>query len=36
MLAKLKIFNRINKTTFTDDVVPMENNHYICIPAIEV
>ena len=29
MLAKLKIFNGINKTTFTDDVAPMEKNHYI-------
>ena len=36
MLAKLKIFNRINKTTFTDDVVPIEKNHYICIPAIDI
>ena len=36
MLAKLKIFKRINKTTFTDDVVPMEKNHYICIPAIDI
>ena len=36
MLAKLKIFNGINKTTFTDDVVPVEKNHYICIPAIDI
>ena len=36
MLAKLKIFNGINVTTFTDDVVPMEKNHYICIPAIDI
>ena len=36
MLAKLKIFNRINKTTFTDDVVPIEKNHYICTPAIDI
>ena len=36
MLAKLKIFNGINKTTFTDDVVPIEKNHYICIPAIDI
>ena len=36
MLAKLKIFNGINITTFTDDVVPMEKNHYICIPAIDI
>ena len=36
MLAKLKIFNGINIMTFTDDVVPMEKNHYICIPAIDI
>ena len=36
MLIKLKIFNGINKTTFTDDVVPIERNHYICIPAIDI
>ena len=36
MLAKIKIFNGIKITTFTDDVVPMEKNHYICIPAIDI
>ena len=36
MLAKLKIFNRINITTFTDDVVRIEKNHYIRIPAIDI
>ena len=36
MLAKLKIFNGINKATFTDDVMPIEKNHYICIPAIDI
>ena len=36
MLAKLKIFNRINKTTFTDNVVLIEKNHYICIPAVDI
>ena len=25
--AKLKIFNKINKTTFTDNIVPTERNH---------
>ena len=34
--AKLKIFNKINRTTFTDNVVPIEKNHYICIPAIDI
>ena len=36
MLAKSKLFNGINKTIFTDDVVPMEKNHYIFIPAIDI
>ena len=34
--AKLKIFKKINVTTFTDNVVPIEKNHYICIPAIDI
>ena len=34
--AKLKIFHRINRTTFTDNAVPIERNHYICIPAIDI
>ena len=34
--AKLKIFNKINRTTFTDNVVPIEKNNYICIPAIDI
>ena len=33
--AKLKIFNRINRTTF-DNNIPIERNHYICIPAIDI
>ena len=36
ILAKLKIFNGINRTTFTDNVIPIEKNHYICIPAIYI
>ena len=32
-LAKLKIFNKINTTTFTDDIIPFQRNHYICIPC---
>ena len=36
ILAKLKIFKKINLTTFTDNVIPMEKNHYICIPAIDI
>ena len=34
IVAKLKIFNRINRTTFTDDIIPFQRNHYVCIPAI--
>ena len=36
ILAKLKIFNKINGTTFTNNVIPIEKNHYICIPAIDI
>ena len=37
ILAKLKIFKKKNITTFNDNnIVPIEKNHYICIPAIDV
>ena len=36
LVAKLKIFDRINRTTFTNNAVPIERNHYICIPAIDI
>ena len=36
LVAKLKIFNKINKTTFTNNIVASEKNHYICIPAIDI
>ena len=36
IIAKLKIFNKINGTTFTNSVMPIEKNHYICIPAIDI
>ena len=36
ILTKLKIFKKINVTTFTNNVVPIEKNHYICIPAIDI
>ena len=35
LVAKLKIFNRINRTTF-NNTIPIEINHYICIPAIDI
>ena len=34
--AKLKISNKINRATFTDNAIPLERNHYTCIPAIEI
>ena len=36
LVVKLKIFNKINKTTFTNNAIPMEKNNYICIPAIDI
>ena len=36
LVAKLKIFNKVNKTTFTNNTIPMEKNNYICIPAIDI
>ena len=34
IIAKLKIFEKINRTTFTDDIIPIEKNNYTCIAAI--
>ena len=36
IMAKLKIFNKINRTTFTDNALPVERNHHTCIPAIDI
>ena len=37
LVAKLKIFDRINRTTFNNNsFIPMEINHYICIPVIDI
>ena len=40
LVAKLKIFNRINRTTLNNNNnnnnIPIERNHYICIPAIDI
>ena len=36
ILAKLKIFKKKNLTTFNNNIAPMEKNHYICIPAIDI
>ena len=32
----MKIFNGTNRTTFTDNIIPIEKNHYTCIPAIDI
>ena len=36
IIAKLKIFKKINRTTFTDNVIPIERNNYTCIPVIDI
>ena len=36
LIAKLKIFNGINRTTFTNNIIPFEKNHYTCISAIDI
>ena len=36
LIAKLKIFNGTNRRTFTDNAIPVERNHYNCIPAIDI
>ena len=43
LVAKLKIFNIINRTTFNNNNnnnnnnnIPLERNHYICIPVIHI
>ena len=36
IIAKLNIFNKINRTTFTDNIIPIERNNYTCILAIDV
>ena len=37
ILAKLEIFKNKNITTFNNNnIVPMEKNHYVCIPAIDI
>ena len=38
LAAKLKIFDRINRATFNNNnnAIPIEGNHYICIPAIDI
>ena len=32
----MKIFNGTNRTTFTNNIIPIERNSYICIAAIDI
>ena len=37
LVAKLKIFNKINRTTFNNNnYIPIEKHHYICIPVMDI
>ena len=36
ILAKLKIFKKKNITFNNNNIVPIEKNHYICIPARDI
>ena len=37
LVAKLKIFNKINRTTFNNNNhISIEKDHYICIPVIDI
>ena len=36
IIAKLKIFNGINRTTFTNNVIPIERNNYTCVAAKDI
>ena len=36
IIAKLKIFNGVNRTTFTNNIIPIERNNYTCIPEIDI
>ena len=32
----MKIFNGTNRTTFTNIIIPIERNNYVCIAAIDI
>ena len=36
LVAKLKIFNKVNRTTLTNDLIPFERHNYYCIPVIDI
>ena len=36
IIAKFILFNGINRTTFTNNIIPIERNNYVCIAAINI
>ena len=36
LIAKLKIFNAINRTTLTNNAIPIKRTSYNCIPAVDI
>ena len=36
LVAKLKMFGKVNRTTFTNDIIPFERHNYNCIPVIDI
>ena len=34
--TKVKVFNGVNKTNFTNDEIPKEKNYCVCIAAINI
>ena len=36
IIAKLKIFNGTNRTTFTNNIIPIERNNYVRIATIDI
>ena len=37
LVAKLKLFDRINRTIFNNNnYIPTKRNHYICIPVTDI
>ena len=36
LTTKVKVFNGVNRTTFTNDEIPKEKNHDVCIAAMNI
>ena len=36
ILNILMVVEKINRTSFNNNSIPIERNHYICIPAIDI